>query len=383
MSTMSVNQAQIDFWNGPTGQKWAKHQTDMDRNLAEIAVASLALADARPGERVLDIGCGNGSTTLMLAEAVGPTGDVTGVDISQPMLAIARTRVQASNIRFIEADAATHPFATDRDLIFSRFGVMFFVEPVAAFANIRKAANTGGRLAFIAWRKVEENEWAMRPYLAALPFLPEQKEAGFGQDAARALPVGEGKRSRRIGIHRFLFRQERQCRQIGPHRPFILLDLAPADEGETSAWGGGFADIGESGNRFDKEHHTEAGKNQVAIRRKGMGGSIAFDETDIGRVDAALRHRQHGLGDIHAYHIAGWPHRLGQRQAGRTIAAADIQHALTGTRVRERQTRHGDIRHIAVHVGLVLGPFLAGRAVPEIDLGLVHAHGAHFLATIS
>jgi ubiquinone/menaquinone biosynthesis C-methylase UbiE len=177
MSTMSVNQAQIDFWNGPTGQKWAKHQTDMDRNLADIAVASLALADARPGERVLDIGCGNGSTTLMLAEAVGPTGDVTGVDISQPMLAIARTRVQASNIRFIEADAATHPFATDRDLIFSRFGVMFFVEPVAAFANIRKAANTGGRLAFIAWRKVEENEWAMRPYLAALPFLPEQKEA--------------------------------------------------------------------------------------------------------------------------------------------------------------------------------------------------------------
>jgi ubiquinone/menaquinone biosynthesis C-methylase UbiE len=149
----------------------------MDRNLADIAVASLALADARPGERVLDIGCGNGSTTLMLAEAVGPTGDVTGVDISQPMLAIARTRVQASNIRFIEADAATHPFATDRDLIFSRFGVMFFVEPVAAFANIRKAANTGGRLAFIAWRKVEENEWAMRPYLAALPFLPEQKEA--------------------------------------------------------------------------------------------------------------------------------------------------------------------------------------------------------------
>jgi ubiquinone/menaquinone biosynthesis C-methylase UbiE len=177
MSTMSVNEAQIDFWNGPTGQKWAKHQTDMDRNLADIAVASLALADARPGERVLDIGCGNGSTTLMLAEAVGPTGDVTGVDISQPMLAIARTRVQASNIRFIEADAATHPFATDRDLIFSRFGVMFFVEPVAAFANIRKAANTGGRLAFIAWRKVEENEWAMRPYLAALPFLPEQKEA--------------------------------------------------------------------------------------------------------------------------------------------------------------------------------------------------------------
>jgi ubiquinone/menaquinone biosynthesis C-methylase UbiE len=175
MSTMSVNQAQIDFWNGPTGQKWAKHQTDMDRNMADIAVAGLALADARPGERVLDIGCGNGSTSLALAETVGPSGDVIGVDVSQPMLAIAKSRINAPNIRFIEADAATHPFAADRDLIFSRFGVMFFVEPVAAFANIRKAANTGGRLAFICWRKVEENEWSMRPYLAALPFLPEQK----------------------------------------------------------------------------------------------------------------------------------------------------------------------------------------------------------------
>jgi ubiquinone/menaquinone biosynthesis C-methylase UbiE len=177
MNTMSVNQAQIDFWNGPTGQKWAKHQTDMDRNLADIGVASLARADARPGERVLDIGCGNGSTTLMLAEVVGPTGDVTGIDISQPMLAQARLRITQPNIRFIEADAAAHSFAPDRDLIFSRFGVMFFVEPAAAFANIRKAAAQGGRLAFVAWRKVEENEWAMRPYLAAKPFLPEQKAA--------------------------------------------------------------------------------------------------------------------------------------------------------------------------------------------------------------
>lgn len=177
MSTMSVNQAQIDFWNGPTGQKWAKHQTDMDRNMADIAVAGLALADARLGERVLDIGCGNGSTSLALAETVGPSGDVIGVDVSQPMLAMAKSRINAPNIRFIEADAATHPFAADRDLIFSRFGVMFFVEPAAAFANIRKAAAQGGRLAFVAWRKVEENEWSMRPYLAALPFLPEQKEA--------------------------------------------------------------------------------------------------------------------------------------------------------------------------------------------------------------
>jgi len=174
---MSVNQAQIDFWNGPTGHKWAKHQTDMDRNLADIGAASLTLANPKPGERVLDIGCGNGATSFALLEAVGPSGDVMGVDVSQPMLAQARSRVTEPNIRFIEGDAATYPFAADRDLVFSRFGVMFFVEPVGAFANIRKAGAKGARLAFVCWRKVEDNEWAMRPWAVAKPFVPDHREA--------------------------------------------------------------------------------------------------------------------------------------------------------------------------------------------------------------
>ena len=171
---MSVNQAQIDYWNGPIGEKWAKYQNEMDRTLADSAEAALRLADARPGERVLDIGCGSGATALLLGEAVGPDGMVTGVDVSQPMLKLARTRTQAKNIRFLEADAGTFPFQPEFDLIFSRFGVMFFVDPVAAFANIRKGADEAARLAFICWRAVAENEWASLPYRIAKPFLPEQ-----------------------------------------------------------------------------------------------------------------------------------------------------------------------------------------------------------------
>jgi len=171
---MSLNQAQIDYWNGAQGERWARYQAVMDRTLADSAEAALALAKPQPDERVLDIGCGSGGTTLLLAEAVGPGGAVTGVDVSQPMLALARNRAQAKNIRFIEADAATHLFAAEFSLIFSRFGVMFFVDPVAAFANIRNAAGKDARLAFICWRAVTENEWASLPYSIASAFLPEQ-----------------------------------------------------------------------------------------------------------------------------------------------------------------------------------------------------------------
>jgi SAM-dependent methyltransferase len=172
---VTANKAQIDYWNGPIGEEWAKHNSDTDRTLREAADAALKLADARPGERALDIGCGAGVTTLLLADDVGPGGHVTGVDVSQPLLALARSRMQAANIDFVEADAALYPFLPDRDLIFSRFGVMFFVDPVAAFANIRKSAARDGRLAFVCWRAVEDNEWVSLPYAAARPVLPQQK----------------------------------------------------------------------------------------------------------------------------------------------------------------------------------------------------------------
>jgi len=169
------NRAQIDYWNGPAGEKWARYNSETDRNLSEAADAILKLAAARPGERVLDVGCGAGATSMMLAGAVGPSGFVTGVDVSQPLLAMARRRAHAANVEFLEADAALSPFRPEHDLIFSRFGVMFFVDPVAAFANIRKSAAKDARLAFVCWRGVEENEWVSLPWAAAKAILPEQK----------------------------------------------------------------------------------------------------------------------------------------------------------------------------------------------------------------
>ncbi len=172
---MSGNEAQIEYWNGAVGERWAAFQPVLDKALAAISDAALAFAAAKPGERVLDIGCGTGTTTYALAKTVGAGGSVTGVDISRPMLAAARAR--GTGVNFREGDASVQLFHPTHDLVFSRFGVMFFDDPVAAFANIRKAVAPHGRLAFVCWRSVQENLWASVPIAAALPLLPPQEPA--------------------------------------------------------------------------------------------------------------------------------------------------------------------------------------------------------------
>lgn len=169
---MSGNEKQVEYWNGPVGERWARLQQTIDTNMVAITNALLPFAAPMHGERVLDIGCGGGTTTSLLAKAVGPSGNVTGVDISRPMLAVARGR--GINANFIEADASVHTFKATHDLVFSRFGVMFFAEPAMAFANIRKALKPGGRIAFVCWRPFAENAWSFAPYSAAKPLLPEQ-----------------------------------------------------------------------------------------------------------------------------------------------------------------------------------------------------------------
>ena len=171
------NEKQIAYWNGPPGERWASLQGKIDRNLGQITERFVSFAAPKAGERVLDIGCGCGTTTLIFALAVQPDGTASGIDISAPMLAVARARAQAAvaEIPFVEGDASTFGFQPVFDLVVSRFGVMFFDEPAVAFANIRKALAPKGRLAFVCWRSLTENVWATAPLTAALSLLPPQE----------------------------------------------------------------------------------------------------------------------------------------------------------------------------------------------------------------
>jgi SAM-dependent methyltransferase len=172
----AANAGQVEYWNGRVGERWARRYGRIDQNLQQITPRALEFAGARAGETALDVGCGSGTTTLALAAAVAP-GGVTAIDISRPMLEVARARVAEAghDIAFHLADASDFAFAPKFDLVFSRFGVMFFADPVAAFANLRRALKPGGRLRFVCWRKVAENRWASAPFEAAKHLLPPQE----------------------------------------------------------------------------------------------------------------------------------------------------------------------------------------------------------------
>lgn len=169
------NAEQFKYWNEVSGSKWVELHDLIDDQIRPLGRAAMERAALRPGERVLDIGCGCGDTSVELARRVAPGGAVSGFDISGPMLARARERARQQGVaaQFEQADVQTYAFQpATADVAFSRFGVMFFADPVAAFTNLRRALRPGGRLAFACWQAVGENPWMFVPLGAALQLIP-------------------------------------------------------------------------------------------------------------------------------------------------------------------------------------------------------------------
>ena len=181
MERDSANAPQAAYWNEIGGPHWVEQQHQFDRMLAAFGARALEALQPTAGERVLDIGCGTGTSSLALSEAVGPTGEVLGCDIAPTMIAAARARCAAidglasSQLSFAVLDAQTDVLGSaDRpfDAVFSRFGVMFFSDPAAAFANVARHVRRGGRMAFACWQSEERNEWIAVPARVMRGFMP-------------------------------------------------------------------------------------------------------------------------------------------------------------------------------------------------------------------
>lgn len=182
-----ANIEQAEFWSQRT-PSWLEFEERTERTAGLLGRLAMDRLGLRPGQRVVDLGCGAGRTTLELASRVGPGGEVVGVDISAGMLAAARGRAArsgAANVEFVHGDVQVHDLGQARfDAAYSRFGVMFFADPVAAFGNVRSALRPGGTLSFVCWQGLLDNEWMLIPRAAAaavtgsVPPMPGPDEPG-------------------------------------------------------------------------------------------------------------------------------------------------------------------------------------------------------------
>lgn len=214
MSTVSRKEQQAALWNGDAGHAWVEAQEVLDQMLEPFVEPLVAAADAGPAAKILDVGCGTGATTLAIARRLGPAAECTGVDISAPMIALARERAERERARatFVVADAETHPFEASRyDAVVSRFGVMFFEDSVRAFANLRRAAKGNGALRFVAWRSAEENSFMTTAERAAAPLLPSIPPR-------RAEEPGQ-----------FAFADANRVRRILEQSGWAAIDIRPVD----------------------------------------------------------------------------------------------------------------------------------------------------------
>jgi ubiquinone/menaquinone biosynthesis C-methylase UbiE len=217
------NADEIAYWNGPGGQRWLNRQASQDALLAPIGEILLERAAPRAGQFVLDIGCGCGATTFALARRVAPGGHVLAIDVSALMLGRARQLAPIGlPIEFALADATVYPFESERaDLLCSRFGVMFFADPVRSLGNVRRGLRSGAHLAFTCWRQPRENPWLLMPLQEAYRHVPRLPEVG---------PEDPGP---------FSFAEERRIRDVLERAGFSAIRVEPVDLLLDLANGGG------------------------------------------------------------------------------------------------------------------------------------------------
>ncbi|MEM1401792.1 MAG: class I SAM-dependent methyltransferase [Pseudomonadota bacterium] len=195
------NDEQREYWNGIAGKQWVDQDNTLQRLLqpaADLLLREPRVPDAR---KALNVGCGGGGETLMLSRALNPQATVTGVDISEPLIALARQRVDAEpalagRVSFHCTDASAGDLgAPDYDLVFSRFGVMFFDDPIGAFAHIRAHVASDGSLVFACWQQLADNPWVTVPLTAALTVLPPPEIPPPGSPGPFAFADGDRTRS--------------------------------------------------------------------------------------------------------------------------------------------------------------------------------------------
>ncbi len=177
-TTGQVNEY-VEFWNDTLADKFERYREILMNGLSLHSRIPLERLEVTPGSHILDVGCGWGDTALTLARMTGPQGSVMGLDCVDRFLEKGRRDAAdagLTNVEFVDADVETYPFRPEYDLCFSRFGMMFFQNPVAAMRNIRKALRPGGRLVFIVWRDIEDNPWLGVPKQVVLDFLPPPGE---------------------------------------------------------------------------------------------------------------------------------------------------------------------------------------------------------------
>lgn len=182
MAAIQTDNPEAEYWNNEGGRRWVSLIDRLERLAGTFSENLFEGVNAQAGESVLDIGCGGGPTSQSFAQAVGPAGRVVGADISDVILDVARQRYSTQqNLQFLTADAGTYPFPNEAyDVVASRFGVMFFPDPFAAFLNIQKSLKPTGRLCIVCWQGLQENPWMSVPAAAAFSILPRPEKPAPG-----------------------------------------------------------------------------------------------------------------------------------------------------------------------------------------------------------